>query len=272
MAIELTGEAAAYLKKRGFAVIGDAETAHACRDHVASATDSELGRKTDLMLVLGGDGTFIRASSVIGDRRIPILGVNMGSLGFLTEITAEEIWSSIDSFLSGDYRVTERMRLRVTVTHGDKTIIEQDVINELAIVKSALSPMISVDVSADGNFVSRFRGDGLILATPTGSTAYNLAIDGPIVYPTARCMVLTPIAPHMLADRPLVLPDETRLSVMVSGVRGQTFINLDGLRGMELGAGDEIQVAASPNPLIVVVSRTRDYFSILRAKLKWGAQ
>ena len=132
--------------------------------------------------------------------------------------------------------------------------------------------MIHVDVGSDGRFVSRFRGDGLMVATPTGSTAYNLAADGPIVYPTLRCLLVTPISPHMLADRSIVLPDTAKVSMRICRSRGQTYANMDGLRGIEVTVGDEILVEASPDPVKLVVSPSRDYFNILRTKLKWGEQ
>ncbi|MBI5526567.1 MAG: NAD(+)/NADH kinase, partial [Deltaproteobacteria bacterium] len=228
--------------------------------------------KADLIVVLGGDGTFIRACSMIGSRRVPVFGVNMGALGFLTEITREEIFTALAEVMDGRFQCEERMRLRVSIVHNGKRLWRQDILNEVVVIKNAMSPMIHVDVSNDGGFVSRFRGDGLMMATPTGSTAYNLAADGPIVFPTLRCILVTPISPHMLADRPIVLPDTAKVSMRIIKSRGQTFANLDGLRGFELGPGDEVRVEASPDPVSVVVSPARDYFNILRTKLKWGEQ
>jgi NAD+ kinase len=272
MAVEFTKKAAQFLIDRGVEVIGDPRTAEGRCPPIKLVSEEALGQKADLIVVLGGDGTFIRACSMIGQRRVPVFGVNMGALGFLTEITREEIFTVLSDVLCGRFRCEERIRLRASIVREGKRLWRQDVLNEVVVLKNAMSPMIHVDVSSDGVFVSRFRGDGLMMATPTGSTAYNLAADGPIVFPTLRCILVTPISPHMLADRPIVLADTAKVSMRIIKSRGQTFANLDGLRGFELGAGDEVMVEASPDPVCIVVSPARDYFNILRTKLKWGEQ
>lgn len=271
-AVELTKQAAYYLNQHGITVIGDPRTAKGCTPPLRMVTEDTLGKKADLILVLGGDGTFIRAVGMVGARPVPVFGVNMGALGFLTEITRDEIFTVLGDLVEGRFCCEERMRLRVRIIHEKRAVWQQDILNEVVIIKNAMSPMIHVDVDCDGRFVSRFRGDGLMVATPTGSTAYNLAADGPIVYPTIRCLLVTPISPHMLADRPIVLPDTAKVCMRICRSRGQTYANMDGLRGIEVTVGDEILVEASPDPVKLVVSPSRDYFNILRTKLKWGEQ
>jgi NAD+ kinase len=271
-AVELAKKAAAYLKEQGVTPIGDFRTAQACGGALEQAGDEAFGARADLIIVLGGDGTFIRAVSMVREKRAPVLGINVGWLGFLTDVKRDEMQNALADLVAGRYECEQRMRLRVSVVHNGSSVWEQDVLNEVVVVKNALSPTIHVDASADGTFVSRFRGDGLMVATPTGSTGYNMAAHGPIIYPTLRCIVLTPISPHMLAYRPIVLPEGVNVSIRLSKSRGRTFANLDGLRGLSLETGDEIRVQESPNPVLVVVPGSRDYFNILRTKLRWGEE
>jgi len=272
VAINLAAKAAGFLSERGVSVLGECFDPKDCGPGIRKAGEGGISRESDLILVLGGDGTFIRAVSMIHGRKIPVLGVNMGSLGYLTDVTRDELFETLEYVIRGDFKCEERMRLRACVHRDKKKVWMEDVLNEVVVSKNALSPTIQVNVTADGLFVSRFRGDGLMAATPTGSTAYNLSADGPIVHPALRCILLTPISPHMLADRPIILPHHSKVVIRLSVARDGTFATFDGSRGIELIEGDEVSVESSPHPVYVVIPRSRDYFNVLRTKLKWGGE
>ncbi len=247
------------------AVIADALGSVACS--VASGED--LASIADALVVLGGDGTLLAASHSIR-RPIPVLGVNFGSLGFLTEITLPELYPAIERVLDGSYVYEERRMLRAVVKRGGEPDVEGDVLNDVVINKAALSRIIELDVSVDGLFVSAFRADGLIVASPTGSTAYNLAAGGPILHPTLDAVVLTPICPHMLTNRPLVVNDHSTVEIRLrSGREGEVHITLDGQSGFPLRRTDVVTVTRSKRT-IRLVKAPRDYFEVLRTKLKWG--
>ena len=229
----------------------------------------ELADSVDALVVLGGDGTLLHASHLL-DRSIPVVGVNFGSLGFLTEITLEELYPSLERVLSGTYHYEERRMLRALVRRPAGDQVLGDVLNDVVVTKAALSRIIEMDVSVDGLFVSAFRADGLIISSPTGSTAYNLAAGGPILHPSLEAVVLTPICPHMLTNRPLVVSDRAVVEVRMRAARdGEVHITFDGQRGFALGADDVVTVTRSPKT-IRLVKAPRDYFEVLRKKLRWG--
>jgi len=230
---------------------------------------AEIAAKADVLVVLGGDGTLLAASHLL-DRSVPVLGVNFGSLGFLTEITMAEIYPTLEGVLAGEYRQEERRMLRADVRREGAERTSGDVLNDVVVTKSALSRIIELDVVVDGLFVSAFRADGLIVSSPTGSTAYNLAAGGPILHPTLDAVVLTPICPHMLTNRPLVISDKSTIDVRLRGEPGgEAHLTLDGQRGFPLRGGDTVTVTRSPRT-IRLVKAPRDYFEVLRTKLKWG--
>jgi NAD+ kinase len=229
----------------------------------------ELAQTADAIVVLGGDGTLLAASHLT-ERPIPVLGVNFGSLGFLTEITMAELYPTLEGVLRGDYRYEERRMLRAHVQRQGAEETTGDVLNDVVVTKAALSRIIELDVSVDGLFVSAFRADGLIVSSPTGSTAYNLAAGGPILHPTLEAVVLTPICPHMLTNRPLVISDRSTIEVRLRSAReGEAHATLDGQRGFPLRGGDVVKVTRSPRA-IRLVKASRDFFEVLRTKLKWG--
>jgi NAD+ kinase len=221
---------------------------------------------------LGGDGTLLRANRLLENRSVPILGVNLGSLGFLTEITLPELRKTLEGVLDGTFRCEERRLLSVTVKRGQEPLAAQDVLNDVVLTKGgALSRIIELDVFVDGSFVSSFRADGLIISSPTGSTAYNLAAGGPLLYPTLEAMVLTPICPHMLTNRPLVLSDSSAVEVRFRPAREvEVHVTFDGQRGLPLSVEDSVTVTRSGRSLKLVKAPGRDYFEVLRTKLKWG--
>ncbi len=247
------------------AALGEVADRVACR----VASSREVAATADVLVVLGGDGTLLAASHLV-DRPVPVLGVNFGSLGFLTEITMAELYPTLEGVLSGDYRFEERRMLRARVQQRDTPDTTGDVLNDVVVTKAALSRIIELDVAVDGLFVSAFRADGLIVSSPTGSTAYNLAAGGPILHPTLDAVVLTPICPHMLTNRPLVVSDRSSIEVRLrAGRESDAHLTLDGQRGFPLRGGDVVTVTRSPRTIRLVKAQ-RDYFEVLRTKLKWG--
>ena len=230
-----------------------------------------LAEKADLLVVLGGDGTLLSVAREVGARPVPILGVNLGTLGFLAEFAPSEEREVLERVLRGDYTTVERMRLDVRALRGGREQFRSHALNDAVIARTDLSRMIDLEASADGVPVTTYHGDGLIVATPTGSTAYTLSAGGPILMPGARVFVLTPICPHALAQRPLVLPDSARLSVLVHPREGAAHLTVDGQLGLALEEGDRIELAASRHPAQFVASPFRSRFDVLRTKLGWGA-
>ena len=272
-ALEYASTVAADLRKRGLSVCFDEATAMAIDDDTANtcATRAELGKQSDLLITFGGDGTLLSVARHAPDH-VPILGVNMGTLGFLTEIRVEEFPAVLERVLTGNYIVEPRVTFNAKVHGPGREDREYRVLNDVAINKSALSRIIEMRVSVAGQFVSTFRGDGLIVCTPTGSTAYNLSAGGPIVYPTMGAVVITPICPHMLTNRPLVLPDELdiEISIAVPQERQEIYVTLDGQEGMPLTIEDRVCVRKSEQRVLFVQSPDKNYFDVLRTKLKWG--
>jgi NAD+ kinase len=204
-------------------------------------------------------------------KSVPVLGVNFGSLGFLTEITLPELYPTLQGVLEGRYAYEERQLLRAVVRRADGTETRGDVLNDVVVTGATPSRIIELDVSVDDAFVSAFRADGLIVSSPTGSTAYNLAAGGPILHPTLPAVVLTPICPHMLSNRPLVVSDQAKIEVRLRTARDvQVYTTLDGQQGLHLGLRDTVTVTRSPRRLRLVKAPGRDYYEVLRSKLKWG--
>jgi NAD+ kinase len=224
----------------------------------------------DLVVVLGGDGTLISVARLVGDRQVPILGVNLGSLGFLTEITLDELYPALESCLSGDYGVSERMMLRAAVERDGKEIQSHQVLNDVVINKGALARIVDLETTVDGSWLTTFKSDGLIISTPTGSTGYSLAAGGPIIHPALDSLVITPICPHTLTNRPIVVDADAVVTVTLKSIEEDVFLTLDGQVGMGLEAGDVIRVERAAHRTRLVMSRSKDYFEVLRTKLKWG--
>lgn len=244
-------------------------------DHISQYmglnSTENLWSNSDLLVVAGGDGTLLRAVHKSIAKEIPILGVHMGRLGFLAEVTPEEIYTVIGSVLKGDYLKDERTTFDAEIIRDGVSISKDTVLNDVVINKSALARIIEIEVWVDTTFITRYRGDGLILSTPTGSTAYNLAADGPIVHPDVAAIILTPICPHILSNRTIILPDSDVVSVVVdtSGKSDDIFITLDGQRGYPLKPGDRIRIKKAAHRAVLVRSPGRDYFKVLRTKLNW---
>ncbi len=227
------------------------------------------GESYDLVVVLGGDGTMLSVARELGEK-VPILGVNLGNLGFLTEIGRAELYPSLVDALSGDYEIEERVLLDVELcrARGDKA--EYRVLNDAVVTKSALARIVELTLKADGRLVSIYRADGLIISTPTGSTAYNLSAGGPIVFPQLPVMVVTPICPHTLSQRPIVVPDSSSIEVTLETPREEVWLTLDGQEGTALDVGDTVCVTRSEETVHLVKTSGRTFYDSLRHKLHWG--
>ncbi len=269
-------EIAAWLKRRNVEPVFDVETAalaSANSDWKTVAKDA-LPDSADLILVLAGDGTLLGMADRIvqSGRDVPILGVNFGGLGFLTEITLPELYPSLASALEGTAVIEERLMLRSAVHRGDRALIERVVLNDVVITRGPLSRIVDLSVSVGDNFVARFTADGLIIATPTGSTAYNLSAGGPIVHPAVDALVLTPIAPHILTNRPVVFPgsEEVRVQPLPRDGAYEMYVTFDGQSGLRLEPDDVVVTCRASRKVRLVRASTRTYFEVLRRKLGWA--
>lgn len=234
-------------------------------------SEDEILEQAELVVVLGGDGTLISVARLFSDRDVPILGVNLGSLGFLTEITVEELYTRLEKVLEGNPRVSERMMLEVTLHREGQEIEKEHVLNDMVINKGALARIVDLETKVNRHFLTTYKADGLIVSTPTGSTGYSLSAGGPIIHPLMSCIVITPICPHTLTNRPIVVTDESVISITVaSSFDEKVYLTLDGQVGFELREGDSVEVRKALTTTALVMSRSRDYFEILRTKLKWG--
>jgi NAD+ kinase len=231
----------------------------------------QIAERADLVVVLGGDGTLLAVARAIGDRDVPILGVNLGTLGFLAEIARGELFAALESVLAERFRIEERMRLEVRVETGGVATSRALALNDAVISNTALSRMVHLETRADGAEVTTYHADGLIVATPTGSTAYSLSAGGPLLYPTMQALVLTPISAHTLTQRPLVLPGSCEVGVRVRDARGgRVHLTVDGQVGRELAEGDLVRVRRAAQPARLLVDPARSRFDVMRAKLRWG--
>jgi NAD+ kinase len=258
-----------WLAARGLKVRYDRVTAE-----YAGRTDGltleELAENADMLIVLGGDGTLLMAAKAIGARQIPLLAVNLGSLGFLTALTIDELYPELERALRGEHRLGHRRMIECELRRGGETVARYLALNDVVIAKSALARMIEIDAWAGDHYVCSYRGDGVILATPTGSTAYSLSAGGPIIFPTVAAFALTPICPHTLTNRPVIVPDTEMIAFQLRAPDGSAFINVDGQQGLELRNGDRILSRASSHTLRLIRPPRLLYFDVLRQKLHWG--
>jgi NAD+ kinase len=269
VAIDYASRVAADLRKRGYEICLDFGTADKLNDRGPCVSKADLGKRADLLITFGGDGTLLSVARY-APKGVPVLGVNMGTLGFLTEVRAEEFPEVLESVLSEKFTTEERVTFDVFVEGQQREKRSYRVLNDATINKSALARIIEMKVNVSGMFVSTFRADGLIVSTPTGSTAYNLSAGGPIVYPTMEAVVITPICPHMLSNRPIVLPDTLDIEIGIVTKNQEIFLTLDGQEGLPIGERDRVCVRKSDQTVSFVQSPDKNYFDILRGKLKWG--
>lgn len=238
----------------------------------ASETGAKLPADTSLIVVLGGDGTMLGAARLVGARPIPVLGVNLGWLGYLTEFTRAELLPVLDELLEQGFEVDRRMLLDVQVVRDGQVIAEQRALNDAVINKAVPARMIELECYVNELFVNSFRADGMIVATPTGSTAYSLSAGGPIVHPSMTAMLLTPICPHLLSNRPVVLPGDSVVELAFKRADGELMLTVDGQVGVELQLNDRVLLRRSETTFDLVRPKNRNYFEVLRTKLKWGTR
>jgi NAD+ kinase len=259
-----------WLHARKIETLVDVRTATTLSADGSACAREDMAGKVNLLIVLGGDGTLLAAARALHGHLIPILAVNLGGLGFLTSVTLDELYPVLESVLAGKHRTTERMMLDAKIVHQNKPPVVQCALNDAVANKAALARMLDFDVSVDGSHVGRYRADGLIVATPTGSTAYSLAAGGPIIHPALDAFVITPICPHMLTNRPLVVPDTARVELDFVEVGEQGFLTLDGQIGFQLEPKDRVVITKSASKVQFVNPPRLTYYEILRSKLRWG--
>jgi len=259
-----------WLQERGVSTLIDAETAVAVGKSDMGKTRHQIALEADLLLVLGGDGTLLAAAREAAPHGTPILPINLGGLGFLTSFTLEELYPGLEETLAGCAPVSERVMLLADRTHNGKTLTRQRVLNEAVVHKGTLARMIELELFIDDGFVCRYRADGLIVATPTGSTAYSMSADGPIVHPSVEAILITPICPHTLSDRPIVVSDTSKVEVRMDEHSDSMFLTLDGQTGVPLQTGDRVCITRAAERLKLIHPPNKTYFEILRSKLKWG--
>jgi NAD+ kinase len=263
------------LREFGVKIYTDEDTCRlvdddSCRKAAIVVDRLTLPDKVEVILVLGGDGTFLTVARLVDKKPVPLIGINFGTLGFLTEISIDEIEECIERLMAGEFVRENRPVIRVKVVRRNGHISIYRCVNEVAIKRDTLARIIEVELTADGEYLTTFRGDGVIVATPTGSTAYSLSAGGPILIPTLNAMLLTPICPHTLTLRPLVLKGETCLTAKLKTKSENVMVIFDGQEGIELRAGDQIEITRSPYDLLILRDPRKSYYQTLREKLKWG--
>jgi len=267
-------ELSAWLDERGINLIvkshEETEKTDSSRCGIEAVELEIFQAQADLIVVLGGDGTMISTARLIGNRKVLVLGINYGSLGYLTEFRIEEMFGALENILAGEYEIDQRVMLEVEHRRDGETLETGRVLNDLVINKSALARIIEIDVQLDNLFVNSFRADGLIVSTPTGSTAYNLSAGGPIIYPSMNAVVLTPICPFTLTNRPIVVPDTAAINLKLKNENEGVVITLDGQIGYQMKTGDTVSIRKSRTNFNLIKPPNRNYFDVLRNKLKWG--
>jgi NAD+ kinase len=257
-----------WLESRGIAVRYDQPTG--VYTGTSGLPRPDVPEGCDLVIVLGGDGTLLSAARAIGRREIPLFPVNMGGLGFLTAITMDELYPELQRALRGEHRIAKRRLLTVEVVRDGKVTASYDALNDAVLTKAALARMIDLDTHVDDQFVCVYKADGLIISTPTGSTAYSLSAGGPIIFPSVPAICLTPICPHMLTNRPVLVPETSVIRIISHGNDESVFLTIDGQVGQPLGEGDHVVCRSSHYSLNLIRPPRMMFFDVLRQKLKWG--
>jgi NAD+ kinase len=264
-----------WLRQRGIEALLDEETASTLNSRATSAGVTvlprhELATKSDLILVMGGDGTLLAAARGAHECQVPILAVNLGSLGFLTAITVEELYDSLEVVLKGKHQVEQRKMLQINTLRNGSVVETYHALNDAVLNKGAISRMLDFEAYIDGQFLTLIKADGVIVSTPTGSTAYSLAAGGPIVHPSVDAFLVTPICPHTLTNRPVIVPDSSRIEIVVKTEAESVFLTVDGQVGHELRHEDRIVCELSPSRIGLIRPLHKGFFEVLRSKLKWG--
>ena len=274
-ALKTICELVTWLHEREIELVGGPEIERERIEHetgcaISEVPQDEIATTADLMLVLGGDGTMIATARLVGDREVPVLGINYGGLGYLAEFRIEELYHALESILSGNFRLDKRVMLDVELKRQDSSVTRNRVLNDVVINKSALARIIEIEAYLNQHFVNSFRADGLIISTPTGSTAYNLSAGGPVIFPSMNAVVITPICPFTLSNRPIVVPDTATIELLLKTDQEQVTLTLDGQVGFELNVEDRVVIRKSSVTFNLVQPSNRNYFDVLRDKLRWG--
>jgi NAD+ kinase len=274
-ALNTTCELTNWLAERGIELAGGPEIERERIEHETGCSVREvppetLAHEVDLVLVLGGDGTMIATARQIGGTEVPVLGVNFGGLGYLAEFRFEELYTALESILADNYRLDKRVMLAVELHRGQELITRNRVLNDVVINKSALARIIEIEAYLNQQFVNSFRADGLIVSTPTGSTAYNLSAGGPVIFPSMNAVVITPICPFTLSNRPIVVPDDAGIELHLKTENEEVALTLDGQVGFALQAEDRVMIRKSDTTFNLIQPANRNYFDVLRDKLRWG--
>jgi len=259
----------AWLRTRNIDVILDTTSASLLGEQ-GGFQKPQLASKADVLLVLGGDGTMLNAARLAGERGIPILGVNMGGLGFLTEVRLENLYPSLERVFANDFVLDERLMLRTYIHQQGETVAQGVVLNDVVISKGTLARMIELKIAIQGRFVTNLRGDGLIVSSPTGSTAYSLSAGGPIIDPAVQSLILTPVCPHTLTHRPLIVPGNAEIEVTLTSKDNGAMATLDGQEGVTITQGDTVVIQTSEHRTRLIRFPESNYYDLLREKLKWG--
>lgn len=265
---EIVRQLVPWLEARSWQVL--VEEATAGHIGIRGFSHEALAAVSEMMLVLGGDGTMLRASRLVSEKGTPILGINLGTLGFITEVNRNEIYQALENLLAGHCCTEDRLMLTTRAIRDGAVVAEYAVLNDVVIAKSALARIIDLETFVQETYVTSFKADGLIISTPTGSTAYSLAAGGPIMYPTLDSIVMTPICPHTLTNRPIVIPADFTIRITLKTPHEEVYLTLDGQVGLPLRVGDSIEIQKSEHKTKLVMPLKRDYFKVLRTKLKWG--
>jgi len=274
-ALKTICELVTWLHEREIELVGGPEIERERIEHetgcaISEVPQDEIATTADLMLVLGGDGTMIATARLVGDREVPVLGINYGGLGYLAEFRIEELYSALESILAGNYRLDRRVMLAVEHSRGDDPPNTYRVLNDVVINKSALARIIEIEAYLNSQFVNSFRADGLIVSTPTGSTAYNLSAGGPVIFPSMNAVVITPICPFTLSNRPIVVPDDAEIELLLKTDNEDVSLTLDGQVGFPLKVADRVTIRKSRTTFNLIQPSNRNYFDVLRDKLRWG--
>ncbi len=259
-----------WLRQRDIEVCIDKETGAIINTSERCLTRNEMPGKVDLLIVLGGDGTLLATARALNRKPVPILAVNLGGLGFLTVITQEELYPTLECVLKGEHQSEQRVQLEGSLIRADEVISTFLALNDVVLNKGAISRMLDFELHVNGQFVSSYKSDGLIVCTPTGSTAYSLAAGGPITMPSVEAFIVTPICAHTLTHRPLVLPDTASIEIAVTTQREAAYLTVDGQVGLAAHSDDRVHLKKADSHVEIVQSPNKDYFRILQQKLKWG--
>jgi NAD+ kinase len=262
-------ELRAWLSERGWSWVLDVESA-AYLGEAGVARPQMPEHEPDVVVVLGGDGTLLAAARAFARTNTPLLSVNLGSLGFLTEVPLSDMYATLEAWCDGTGVIEVRSLMRAEMFRAEARINQWDALNDVVIAKGTIARMADFTVEIDHQLVATFRADGVIVSTPTGSTAYNLAANGPILMSTVNCMVVTPICPHLLTIRPIVVPGEATISVRVVGVPNETYLTVDGQEAVPMNLGDEVHCCRSESSVRLLRLQPNGLFNVLRSKLKWG--